>query len=245
LGFNMQIIILAGGLGTRLRPLTYRVPKPMTPVLGKPYLHYQLDYLRRQGIEKALMLVGYLGEQIEDYFGNGDFVGMELDYSKEDTLLGTGGALKLAEGKIKDDFILIYGDSFLPLVYSDFESAFRRAGTGGMIAVYADQLSTTGVRKNVSLSPAGMVARYEKGSSSTGLDYVEAGVSAFLKDVVARIPSGRVVSLEEEIYPELVREGQLSGYITGSRFFDIGSERRVKEMEEWLKNDYFKDTVPS
>ena len=244
MGFtNMQVVILAGGLGTRLRPRTLTVPKPMVPVLDKPYLYYQLDYLKRQGIREALLLIGYLGEQIRDYFGGGGSLGMALDYSVEKGLLGTGGALKLVGDKIHDDFFVIYGDSFIPIKYADFESAFRKAGTEGMISVYGDPEGVTTVQGNVALSPDGKVTRYDKKIHDPELMYVEAGVLAFRRDVLRRIPAGQIVSLENDTYPELIRERQLSGYVTAQRFFDIGTESRIRDMEAWLRHDYLKNAV--
>ena len=240
----MQVIILAGGLGTRLRPRTLTVPKPMIPVRGKPYLYYQLDYLRHQGIREALLLIGYRGEQIRDYFGDGRSFGMVLDYSVERELRGTGGALKLAEEKIHDDFFVIYGDSFLPIDYADFESAFRSAGTKGMISVYRDSSGVTTAKGNVALSPDGRVTRYDKKTTFPQLMYVEAGVLAFRRSVLARIPDGQIISLENDVYPELISERQLSSYITAQRFFDIGTESRIRDMEAWLQHDYLKNTIP-
>ena len=240
----MQFIILAGGLGTRLLPRTLTVPKPMTPLLGKPYLSYQLDYLRRQGVREVLLLVGHLGEQIIRYFGGGESTGIRLDYSREETLLGTGGALTRAEAKIRDDFFVIYGDSFLPIDYADFEAGFRKSRAEGMIAVYRDPSGLTTVNGNVALSPRGLVIRYEKGVSSPELIYVEAGVLAFRKRVLQRIPPGKVVSLENDIYPELINEEKLAGYVTRERFFDIGTESRIRDMEAWLKNDHLKNAIP-
>lgn len=239
----MQIVILAGGLGTRLRPRTLTVPKPMVPVLGKPYLYYQLDYLKRRGIGEALLLIGYLGEQIVDYFGDGRSLGMALDYSVEKELLGTGGALKLAEDKIRDDFFVIYGDSFLPMDYADFEAAFRNAGAEGMISVYRDPAGVTTVKGNVALSKDGKVTRYDKKTNDPELMYVEAGVLAFRRNVLKRIPAGQIVSLENDTYPELIRERRLAGYIATQRFFDIGTESRIGDMEAWLRHDYLKDAV--
>jgi len=239
----MQVIILAGGLGTRLRPRTLTIPKPMIPVRGKPYLYYQLDFLRRQGMCEALLLIGYRGEQIRRYFGNGSGVGMKLDYSEERALLGTGGALKLAEEKIRDDFFVIYGDSFLPIDYADFESAFRSAGTEGMISVYRDPAGVTTVKGNVALSPDGRVTRYDKETSAPELMYVEAGVLAFRKSVLKRIPEGQIISLENDVYPQLIEQGELAGYVTRERFFDIGTEERIKDMEAWLQHDYLKNTI--
>lgn len=215
----------------------------MVPLLGKPYLYYQLEYLKRQGVREVLLLIGYLGERIRDYFGDGRALGMRLEYSREKQLLGTGGAIKLAEPKIRDDFFVIYGDSFTPLDYSRFEEAFGRAGTEGMILVYMDSAGVTGVKGNVGLSAEGLVDRYDKDASPGELPYVEAGVLAFRRRVLGRIPPAKAVSLEKEVYPALIRERQLSACVSGARFFDIGTRARLKEMEAWLKHDYFKDTV--
>jgi len=215
----------------------------MVPVLGKPYLYYQLDYLKRQGMREAILLIGYLGDQIRDYFGDGSSFGMALDYSVEKELLGTGGALKLAEDKIHDDFFVIYGDSFLPIDYAGFESSFKSAGAEGMISVYRDPKGVTTVKGNVALSSDGRVTRYDKKTHDPELMYVEAGVLAFRRDALSRISAGQVVSLENDIYPELIHERQLSGFVTTQRFFDIGTESRIRDMEAWLRHDYLKNAV--
>ncbi|MDD5555890.1 MAG: sugar phosphate nucleotidyltransferase [bacterium] len=240
----MQYIILAGGLGTRLRPLTESVPKPMVPLLGRPFLEYQLGHLRRQGVREALLLVGYLGERIEAHFGDGGRIGVRLRYSRERELRGTAGALRLAAPMIGGDFVLIYGDSFLPLDRAAFEAAFRDRGAEGMIAVYRDRRGETGVRGNVALDADGYVERYEKDAPPPGLPYVEAGVLAFRRGVLDRIPAARAVSLEGEVYPALIRERRLAGYASPVRFFDIGTGDRLREMEAWLRDDYLKDAVP-
>src|SRR5450432_2485472 len=102
----MQAVILAGGLGTRLWPLTKTVPKPMVPVAGAPYLEHQLRLLEKQGIRDILLLTGYLGEQIEEHFGDGSRLGLRIAYSREETPVGTGGALRLAQGLLADSFLL-------------------------------------------------------------------------------------------------------------------------------------------
>ena len=119
--------------------------------------------------------------------------------------------------------------------YAEFEAAFRRAGCEGMMAVYRDPSGATRVRGNVALSPDGLVARYDKASASPDLEWVEAGVLAFRRSVLERIPAGRVVSLEREVYPALIRERALAGYRSAHRFFDIGTRERIADMEAWLR----------
>src|SRR2546426_1133852 len=111
----MQAVILAGGLGTRLWPLTKEIPKPMAPVAGAPYLEHQLRYLAGQSIVEILLLTGYLGDQIENYFGDGAGFGLRIRYSREAAPIGTGGALRQALPLLSPEFLVIYGDSFLPI----------------------------------------------------------------------------------------------------------------------------------
>ncbi|HKF24702.1 MAG TPA: sugar phosphate nucleotidyltransferase, partial [Candidatus Acidoferrum sp.] len=112
-----QAVILAGGLGTRMRPVTETVPKPMIAVAGKPFLQWQLELLATSGIRSALLLVAYLGEQIEQYFGDGRRFGSSIDYAYELSPLGTGGALRNAEQKLRDWFVLLNGDTYLAIDY--------------------------------------------------------------------------------------------------------------------------------
>src|SRR5882724_5899162 len=104
---DCQAVILAGGLGTRMRPVTETIPKPMIPVCGKPFLQHQLELLQKNGIDRVLLLVSYLGEQIEEYFSNGDSLKMNLSYSYESSPLGTGGALKNAGSKLEEKFLVL------------------------------------------------------------------------------------------------------------------------------------------
>ena len=121
----MQTIILAGGLGTRLRPLTNTIPKPMIHINGKPYLEYQIEYLKRFNLIDILILVGYLGESIESYFGDGKHFGVNITYSYEKEPLGTAGGIKNAEENItENEFLLLYGDSFLPINLTEFTDFF-------------------------------------------------------------------------------------------------------------------------
>lgn len=234
----MQAVILAGGLGTRLRPVTETIPKPMVPVAGVPYLEHQLRELARQEIRDVVLLTGYLGEQVEEYFGDGAALGMSLRYSREPQPLGTGGALKLAADELADTFLLIYGDSFLPINYRDvLESLQQHPEAEGLLVAYDNRLGDTSVTSNLDLSiengaPAGWVTRYEK--DGEGLSYVEAGVLAFRRPVVDLIRPGQVVSLEKEIFPQLIARRALLGYPTRTRFYDIGTPDRLRTIEELL-----------
>src|SRR5437763_480412 len=179
----MQAVILAGGLGTRLWPLTNSTPKPMVVVAGVPYLEHQLKALRRQGIRDILLLTGHLGEQIEEYFGDGARLGLSIRYSREQTPLGTGGALRQAQAFLSKDFLIIYGDSYLPIDYAQVLNKLRNANAEGLLVVYDNRLGDTSVKNNVDLDDLQYVTRYEKDSADK-LAYVEAGVLAFRHSVI-------------------------------------------------------------
>jgi NDP-sugar pyrophosphorylase family protein len=225
-------VILAGGLGTRLRPITQTVPKPMVPVAGVPYLEHQLRELARQGVRDIVLLTGYLGEQIEEYFGDGAGLGLALRYSREEHPMGTGGALRLAAGLLDKSFLIIYGDSYLPIDYPDVLTTLNRSPAAGLVVVYDNRLGDTSVQSNIDVDTAGFVARYEKGGE--GLSYVEAGVLAFRQEVVDLIPPGQVVSLEKEIFPQLISRRALLAYPTQQRFYDIGTPDRLRAIEALL-----------
>lgn len=240
----MQAVILAGGLGTRLWPITKDVPKPMVPVRGVPYLEHQLRYLARQGVRSIVLLTGYLGEQVEAYFGDGSGLGMSIRYSREPQPLGTGGALKLAAELLAPSFLLIYGDSFLPMDYGAAMTRLELPGAVGLVVVYDNRLADTSVRNNIAIDGGGLVTRYEKDAADKkGLDFVEAGVLAFRREVTSLIGNG-AVSLEKEIFPELIRLRQLVAYVTSQRFYDIGTPERLAAFERYLTDDHHANSVP-
>ena len=230
----MQAVILAGGLGTRLWPITKEIPKPMVPILGRPYLEYQVEELRGRGILDIVLLTGYLGEQIESHFGNGSSFGVEIRYSREFTPIGTGGALRLAKTILAPEFLLLYGDSFLPIDYANVLSRLIETGKEGLLAVYDNSAGDTSVVNNVALASTGLVARYEKDTGHPDLHYVEAGVLAFRRNAIQRIPADRPCSLEKEIFPQLIAEHDMASYVTIQRFFDIGTPSRLDVVSKYF-----------
>lgn len=236
----MQTVILAGGLGKRLMPLTKDIPKPMVRVSGKPFLEYQIRWLKSNGIRDILLLTGYQGSKIESYFRDGSSLGVIITYSHETSPLGTGGSLKLAEKKLESNFLLVYGDSFLPIDISGLIQCFRDADKAGMIVVYDNQQHDTGVPNNIDLNKEGVVVRYKKDPKEPLFHYADAGISVFKKEVMDSIPKGKKVSLEEEIFPRLIREQELMGYITRQPFYDIGTQDRIKRFEEFLGSNTIK-----
>jgi len=231
----VQTVVLAGGLGTRLWPVTKEVPKPMVPVAGIPYLEHQLRLLTRQSLTEVLLLTGYLGDQIESYFGDGSRLGLRLRYSREHTPLGTGGALREASALLSDLFLLIYGDSYLPMDYRQVAGRLSASDALGVMVVYKDTAGETSVSGNVLLDEQDRVIRYDKAAPhDPSLEYIEAGVLALRRDVIELIPRSGPVSLEQQIFPQLIAKRQLLGMPTAQRFYDIGTPERLKVIEGLL-----------
>lgn len=230
----MQVAILAGGMGVRLRPITEEIPKPMVEVDGKPFLFHQLNYLKKQEYRDFIILSGYLGHKIQEYFGDGSSFDLRIKYSQEDKLLGTGGALKKAESFLDEKFFVIYGDSFLSLDYRMAEKAFIGKNKMGMIVVYNNSLNTD-VKNNVAVDENLMVTEYDKDDPKPYFKYVEAGVLAFRKEILKLVKPAEAVSLEKTIYPELIKKKELAAYPTKERFYDIGTTERLNEFRKVLE----------
>jgi NDP-sugar pyrophosphorylase family protein len=228
----MQMVILAGGLGTRLRPLTHDLPKVLVPVDGKPFLHHQIELLKEHGIRDIVLCVGHLGDQIRTYFGNGDWLGVGIRYSEErETLLGTAGALKNAEPLLADDFFLLYGDAYLRVDYGEVMRYFRRPslrGGLGLMVVYhnADRYE----RSNVIVKD-GRVAVYDKEGATPGMQYINYGLSVLRKEALGLVPAGRPFS-QEELYRLLIERGQLLAWEAKHRFYEVGSRQGLAEFRE-------------
>lgn len=231
----MQTIILAGGLGTRLRPLTEEIPKVMVSVNGKPFLLHLLQLLKGQGISDIVLCIGYLGQQVRDFFGNGEILGMNIRYSEErEKLFGTGGALKQAQSLLANYFLVINGDTYLPIDYADVEKAFLRRAKKALTVVYNNQ-EDTGTKNNVALDDNLMVIRYDKESPTSSLKYVDAGALVLRQEVLELINEGSSISLEEGLYNTLIQQGELAAYVTQQRFYDIGLLEQKRIFEGFLK----------
>ena len=228
----MQVVVLVGGRGVRLRPLTNRLPKPMLPIDGRPFLQYVLEFIQSCISIDVLLLVGYLGSKIEAYFADGSDFALNINYSYEQSPLDTAGALKNAERKLQDEFVLLYGDTYLPINYKRLLRAFHQRNCLGMMTVYNNcrQISSN----NTAVSKTGMVVGYNKDNSS-GMTHLDAGVMVFKKEIVRFIPKHKVCSLEKAILPKLIKARQLYAFVTNKRFYDIGSNEGLLKIKEVLR----------
>jgi NDP-sugar pyrophosphorylase family protein len=231
----MQAVILAGGLGTRLRPLTDQMPKVMVSLFGKPFLGYQLELLKGNEITDIVLCIGYHGNQIKGFFGDGGNFGIRIRYSEErEGLLGTGGALKQAQNLLDNHFFVINGDTYLPIGYREVENLFLKRGEKALMVVYNNE-EHTGVRNNVELDDHLMVIRHDKGRLDSKLRYVEAGVLVLKREALDIIPAGQSISLERGLYPTLIQQRELAACITDQRFYDIGCPEQLKVFAEFLE----------
>ncbi|HMT27232.1 MAG TPA: sugar phosphate nucleotidyltransferase, partial [Candidatus Absconditabacterales bacterium] len=175
----MQIVILAGGLGTRLRPITETIPKPMVEVNNKPFLEYQILMLKKYGFKKILMLIGYKGEMIENYFQDGEKYGVKIEYSYEgDELLGTGGAIRNAYSKLEDNFIVINGDTYLDYDYHHMIDLYQKSDLAGYFTVLNNvkyDKSNPNLNNNLRVEN-GLVKDYIKGINDPKFKYSDSGV---------------------------------------------------------------------
>lgn len=223
----MQIVVLAGGLGTRLRPLTDHTPKSLIPVNGRPFLKYQLELFKRNGIRDIVLCVGHLGDQIKEQFGDGGRLGVDVHYSEErEGLLGTAGAIRNAERFLAEEFLLTYGDSYLLLDYQAVTDWFRQRDKLGLMVVYRnrDQLD----RSNVVVE-GDLVRVYDKERHMSAMEYINYGVSVLRKEAVSLIPPGRPFT-QEEFYQLLIEQQQLLAFETHQRFYEIGSPHGLDEF---------------
>ncbi len=231
----MQAVILAGGLGTRLGELTRAMPKAMMPFHSRPFLYYVIKLLNDQGIKDIVVCVGYLGEQIKEFFGDGCEMGVRIRYSEErGKLLGTGGALKQARDMLDRYFLVLNGDTYLPIDYHEVEKKYLIHGRKALMVVYNNEVDT-GVKNNIALDNDKMVVRYDKGGVSPELNYVEAGAVILQKEALDFIPKNVAISLEDGIYRYLIEQGELAAHIVRQRFYDIGTSEQQQAFAEFMK----------
>lgn len=228
----MQTVILAGGLATRLRPLTLTVPKSLLVINGRPFLEYQLELLKDYEIRDILLCTGYKGDLIRDYFGNGENYGVNLSYSLDgEKLLGTAGALKKAYKLLDDKFFLMYGDSYLPYDYQEIEEVFNRSDKLSLMVVYKNQNRFD--KSNV-LIEGGLVKDYDKTIPEENLEYIDAGLSILPKEVLNLVPVDEPYDLQD-LYKILISEEEMLAYESKQRFYQIGSLEGLAEFKNLVE----------
>ena len=227
----MQVAILAGGLATRLGYLTRGQPKSMVRIEERPFLEYQLEFLRKAGVRNVVLCIGHLGEQIESYFGNGALFGMSIKYSREPSLLGTAGALKNAEPLLEEVFFTLYGDSYLFLDFGQVLSHFRERNKLALMTVYRND---DRYDKSNTVVEGELVKRYSKQERTEDMIHIEYGANIFSRRVLEMIPKGKTCSMED-LFPSLIEKGELLALEVKERFYEIGSLRGLEEFTTFVR----------
>jgi D-glycero-D-manno-heptose 1,7-bisphosphate phosphatase len=227
-----QAVILAGGLGMRMRPLTLHMPKPMVPINERPFLEYLIDLLRENGIKEVILLLGYLPDKVTEYFGDGKRFGMEMRYSITAAEDDTGTRLKKAEALLDEDFLLLYSDNYLPFNLQKLVDAREKIGTRALVTVYSNKDEMT--KNNILVDDAGVVIKYDKTRTDPDLNGVDAGFFLLDKKVL-ELASTEDFSFEKEIVMNLIARKEMGAYMTDQRYYSIGSIERLPTTERFLK----------
>jgi len=225
------VAILAGGLATRLRPLTEVIPKALVDVAGKPFIVRQLGYLREQGISHVVLCIGYLGNMVRNVVGSGESFGLKVSYSEDGpTLLGTGGALRKATPHLSDEFFVLYGDSFLPVNFSAVQTAYQLRKQPALMTVIKnrDQWDKSNV-----LFVESQLIEYNKVEPRAEMAHIDYGLSVVTASLLEQYPIGQSFDLAE-MYQDLSLRGQLTGLEVYERFYEIGSHTGLKETSEYF-----------
>ena len=227
----LPIAIIAGGLGTRLRPLTETVPKSLVPIGGRPFIDHQLTLLKSQGAEKIVICAGFLGEMIEKHVGNGSAFGLNVAYSYDGPVrLGTAGALKRATTMLGERFFSIYGDSYLLCDLRIIENSFAMSGKAALMTVYQNDGSLAA--SNVHFRD-GNIEAYDKLRPSNAMRHIDFGLSVFKQEVFDEVPLDEPTDLAAVI-TRLLERDQLAGYQVATRFYEVGTPEGIAETEAFL-----------
>lgn len=215
----MQAFILCGGFGTRFQKVSVDIPKSLAPINGTPFLEIQIRALKAKGVTRFVLGTGHLAEKIEQHFGAGQKLGIEIRYSRETKPLGTAGAIKLAEPVLEETFLALNGDS-----YVEFDlPAMQRVMTGNKaLMVLALQKVTDASRYGTVIVGAGnRVEGFREKQATDGAAFINAGVYLMRRQVLAELPTGRAISIEKEVFPAMIERG-IYGVPCDGVFIDIG-----------------------
>ena len=229
---SVPVAILAGGLATRLRPMTEKIPKSLVEVAGRPFVDHQLALLRSQGYTHVVLCLGYLGEMVERYVGDGTRYGMQIAYSTDwPKLLGTGGALRQALPRLGASFFVLNGDSYLPCDFKRVEEAFNASRMSALMTVFKNDDRWD--RSNA-VYREGKVLRYDKQNRSADMHYIDYGLVALRAELLEPREQSVAFDLAEVLTP-LAAEGRLAGLEVDERFYEVGSPAGLAEADRYLR----------
>jgi N-acetyl-alpha-D-muramate 1-phosphate uridylyltransferase len=228
---RLPVAILAGGLATRLGPLTKQTPKCLLEVAGRPFIHHQLRKLRGQGVRRVVLCLGHLGEQVAEAVGDGSAFGMEVAYSYDGPeLRGTAGAVRRALPMLGRAFFVLYGDSYLECSYAAVQSAFEAAGKLSLMTVYRNEGRWD--TSNVEFRD-GLILAYDKRARTPAMQYIDYGLGVWDRRALEAVPESEACDLAT-VCSEMLRRGELAGFEVTERFYEIGSVAGLAETREHL-----------
>jgi N-acetyl-alpha-D-muramate 1-phosphate uridylyltransferase len=228
-----KIVILSGGLATRLKPVSEKIAKSMIEISGKPFILHQIDLLKRNGINNVVICAGYCGKQIEDYIGDGANFGLSVKYSYDgDKLLGTGGAIKKALPLLTESFYVMYGDSYLNIEYKPIFEYFSLQQKAGLMTVFKNENQFD--KSNI-IFENGKILLYDKDSYTHDMKYIDYGLGILKKEAFQSFNTLDTFDLSQ-VYKKLVSDSNLLGYEVHSRFYEIGSFEGIRETEKYLSS---------
>jgi len=230
----LKAVLLVGGAGTRLRPLTYVVPKCLLPVGGKPLLERTMRYLEGHGITEFVLCVAYLKKQIMDAFRDGSALGFKIQYAEADVPLGTAGQLRTAAGMLDETFLAMNGDIVTNLNVTKLVDTHRKMG--GVATIALKEFDVKIPYGHIVVDGAGKVTAFEEKPT---LSYMaNAGVYVMEPEVLEEIPSGKVASLETEIFPKLIAKGKtINSYFESAYWADVGSMADFERVNDEALTD--------
>lgn len=228
---TLPVVILAGGMATRLRPLTEKIPKALVEVNGEPFLAHQFRLLHANGVRRVVMSVAYRGEMIQDFAGDGGPFGLHVDYSFDGPVyLGTAGAIRKAIHLLGDAFFVLYGDSYLTCDFAAVEGRFLDSGLQSLMTVFRNEGRFDA--SNVEFA-AGRILAYDKKNRTPAMHYIDYGLGAFRREAFGEIPADAPSDLAA-LYARLLAREQLAAYEVSERFYEIGTPEGLSETAAFL-----------
>jgi N-acetyl-alpha-D-muramate 1-phosphate uridylyltransferase len=229
----LPVAILAGGVGSRLRPITETLPKALVEVAGEPFVVHQLRLLRREGVQQVVLCVGHRGQQIEQVVGDGGRFGVAVAYSFDGkVLMGTGGALRRALPLLGDAFFVLYGDSYLDVALQPIELAFRRQQQPALMTVFRNEGRWD--TSNVLFDGTRIIA-HDKRAPHPDMRHIDYGLGVVTADALAQRSADQPFDLSE-VYAALAADGRLAGHEVTQRFYEIGTPAGLAETDQYLRH---------
>jgi len=230
-----SVVIIAGGVATRLRPITETVPKSMLVVAGRPFIDHQLRLLRKNDIKRVVICSGYLSQQIEDFVGDGARYGLSVAFSNDgEKLLGTGGAVKKALPLLGEDFFLVYGDSYPTVDFKLVYDHFRKDKGRGLMTVFKNHNAFDS--SNIVFKD-GKIVIYDKKNKTEEMEYIDYGLGILKKSAFEGVTAREAFDLVE-IYQDIIYKNQMSAYEVFERLYEIGSLSGLADTQKHILNSY-------